>query len=300
MKSFRSDTEREGVTAQDDDRVIWTPQEQRMLKYMLTKDGIQFFRYFFKHREGNAAVLNWHHFIIDYVLELVLSNKINRLIINLPPGYTKTEIAVINFIMRGFVINPRARFIHTSYSNGLALENSSKVKDGIESEPYQELWPYKIKSDKKSKQLWYTESGGGVRAAAAGGQITGFRAGRMESGFTGALICDDPVKPADAFSAVARNRVNNSFNSTQRSRLAKDDLNPIIVIMQRIHEEDLTGFLLRGGSGDYWHHLTLPVRLKGIYKPYPKAYTHGVPLPIRGILESLHEGVDLEVPKSQI
>ena len=83
-------TEQEDVTAQDDDRIIWSSQELRMLKYMLTHDGIQFFRYFFKHREGNAAVLNWHHFIIDYVLELVLSNKINRLIINLPPGYTKT------------------------------------------------------------------------------------------------------------------------------------------------------------------------------------------------------------------
>lgn len=278
-----------------EDTDLWTDQELRMLKYMLEKDGMQFFRYFFKHREGNRAVMNWHHFVIDHVLDMVIENRINRLIINLPPGYTKTEIAVINFMMRGFAINPRARFIHTSYSNGLALENSSKVKDGIESSPYQQLWPYKIRADKKSKQLWYTEHGGGVRAAAAGGQITGFRAGRMEPGFTGALICDDPVKPNDAFSAVARNSVNNSFNSTQRSRLAKDDLNPIIIIMQRIHEEDLTGFLLRGGSGDYWYHLTLPVRLKGIYKPYPKAYTYGKVLQIGDILSSIHTGIPMKL-----
>ena len=207
-----------------------------------------------------------------------------------------TEIAVLTFIMRGLAINPRARFIHASYSSDLALENSSKIKDGIESEEYQELWPMNIRLDKKGKKRWFTNKGGGMMAAAAGGQITGFRAGRMEPGFTGAFVLDDPVKPKDAYSAARRNVINKDFNSTMRSRLAKDSLNPFIVIMQRIHADDLTGYLLRGGSGDKWHHLSLPANLKELETTYPKEYTSGIPLSVHDILDAITTGVDYDVP----
>jgi len=271
----------------------WTANEQRMLRYMLERDGIQFFRYFFPVREGSKVVLNWHHYVIEYVLEQVLKGNINRLIINLPPGYTKTELAVINFIMRGLAINQRAKFIHASYSSDLALENSSKIKDGILSDEYQELWPCVIRTDKKGKKRWFTEKGGGMMAAAAGGQITGFRAGRMESGFTGALIVDDPLKPKDGYSNARRNAINNDFNGTMRSRLADDWLVPIIVIMQRLHDSDLSGYLLRGGSGDTWHHLNLPVDLSKLSNAYPEDFTSGVPIPVTDVLKSLHTGAGL-------
>lgn len=269
----------------------WSVNERRMLKYMLEQDGIQFMRYFFKHREGNKLLLNWHHFVIEYVLQAVYDCKIDRLIINIAPGYTKTEQVVLNFISRGLALNPRSKYIHTSYSGDLAQDNSSKIKDTIESPEFQELWPMATRKDKKGKKRWFTDVGGGMMATPSGGQITGFRAGRMEEGFTGAFINDDPVKPDDAYSHTKRNAINNRFNNTMRSRLAVETV-PMINIMQRIHEDDLSGFLLRGGSGDYWHHLSIPTDLSEEYfeQKYPDDYSHGIPISIEGVLKALHTG----------
>lgn len=275
----------------DEDRDIsWSPNETRMLRHMLESDGLQFMRYFFKHRENSKMILNWHHYVVEYCLEAVIQGIIDRLIINIPPGYTKTEQAVLNFICRGLALNPRAKFIHASYSGDLAHENSSKIKDTVESTPFQDLWPMATRKDKKGKKRWFTEHGGGMMAAAAGGQITGFRAGRMEPGFTGAFVLDDPVKPDDAWSDPVRNRINNRFNNTMRSRLAVESI-PMIVIMQRIHEMDMSGFLLGGGSGDYWHHLVLPANVtdEWLDAAYNKNYTHGIPIDIRDILNTLRE-----------
>lgn len=271
----------------------WSYNELRMLKYMLENDGIQFMRYFFKHREGTKMLRNWHHYVIEYVLQAVYDGKINRLVVNIAPGYSKTEQVVLNFIARGLALNPRSKYIHASYSGDLAQENSSKIKEMVGGEQFQELWPMDIRVDSKGKKRWFTELGGGMMAAPAGGQITGFRAGRMEPGFTGAFIIDDPVKPDDAYSAPKRNAINNRFNNTMRSRLAVEEV-PMIVIMQRIHEEDLSGYLLKGGSGDIWHHLTIPTLLseEEINKPYPDDYTHGKRIHINDILKCLAEGTE--------
>lgn len=259
----------------------WTYNERRMLKYRLEKDGIDFMRYFFKLREGTKMLRNWHHYCVESALQRVIDGEINRLIINIPPGYTKTEQAVLNFIARGLALNNRAKFIHASYSGSLAETNSSKIKETIELDEFQELWPMIIRDDTRGKRKWFTESGGGMMAVPAGGQITGFRAGRMEPGFTGAFIIDDPVKPDDAWSNVKRKAINDRFNNTMRSRLAVETV-PMIIIMQRIHEEDLCGFLLRGGSGDKWHHLVIPalVTEEDLGKPYPEEYTHGIPIKV--------------------
>lgn len=275
-----------------DEMEPWSLNEKRMLKYMLENDGIQFMRYFFKHREGTEMLRNWHHYVIEYVLQAVYECKINRLVINIAPGYTKTEQAVLNFIARGLALNPRSKYIHASYSADLAQENSSKIKETINLQEFQELWPMDVRVDTKGKKRWFTEDGGGMMAAAAGGQITGFRAGRMEEGFTGAFVIDDPVKPDDAYSVVKRAAINNRFNNTMRSRLAVETV-PMIVIMQRIHEDDLSGYLLKGGSGDIWHHLTIPTLLSDeeINRKYPDDYTHGRRIDLNGILQALHSGV---------
>ncbi len=270
----------------------WTYNEKRMLKYMLEQDGMQFMRYFFKTREDTKMICNWHHYVIEYVLQAVYDLKITRLIINIAPGYTKTEQAVLNFICRGLALNPQSKYIHTSYAGKLVNTNSAKIRQTIKSAEFQELWPMKIRIDADAKGEWYTEQGGGILAAAAGGQITGFRAGRMDEGiFTGAFVNDDPVKPKDAYSIVKRSAVNNDFNNTMRSRLAIESV-PMINIMQRIHEDDLSGYLLRGGSGDKWHHLNIPTHLteETMNKVYPEDYTHGIPISIDGILKAMHSG----------
>ena len=271
---------------------MWTTNEKRMLRHMLEMDGMQFMRYFFKIREGNTMLRNWHHYVIEYVLQAVMDRKIKRLIINIAPGYTKTEMAVLNFIARGIACYPRSKYIHVSYSGDLAHENSSKIKSTILSPEYQSLWPMKVRSDSKGKKRWYTQEGGGMMAAAAGGQITGFRAGRMEDEFTGAFIIDDPLKPDDAYSSAKRTSINNRFNNTHRSRLAIESV-PMIVIMQRLHTDDLCGFLLRGGSGDVWHHLAIPTHVtqEVIEMPYHKEYTHGRPISLDGILKAMHSEI---------
>lgn len=269
----------------------WSYNEKRMLKYMLEHDGMQFMRYFFKLREGNKMLRNWHHYVIELVLQAVYDGRINRLIVNIAPGYSKTEQVVLNFIARGLAINPRSKYIHASYSGDLANENSSKIKDTITCPEFQELWPMTVRVDSKGKKRWFTEMGGGMMAAPAGGQITGFRAGRMEEGFTGGFVIDDPVKPSDAYSAPKRNAINNRFNNTMRSRLAIETV-PMIVIMQNIHEDDLSCYLLKGGSGDVWHHLTIPTLLseEEINRPYPEDFTHGIKIDINGVLKALHTG----------
>lgn len=255
---------------------VTSTQFKKILRPYLQRDGVAFDRYFFKNRENSEWLLNKHHELIDRVLQQVLDGKISRLIINISPGYTKTEKAVINFIARGMAINPQAKFIHASYADDLALRNSQMIRDTIELEAYQELFPMKIRTDMNAKKCWFTEQGGGMMAVAAGGAITGFRAGRMDkTKFTGAFIIDDPIKPDDAYSAAKRNRVNNRFNNTMKSRLAVESV-PMIIIMQRLHEDDLCGFLLKGGSGEKWHHLVLPALIEEKEKAYPAEYTHGI------------------------
>ncbi|PWE26737.1 hypothetical protein C4N9_20855 [Pararhodobacter marinus] len=208
----------------------------------------------------------------------MLAGEITRLLITLPPGYTKTEMAVVNFIARGFAINPAARFIHATFSDDLARENSDKIKSLIELPEFSEIQRVTIRSDTSAKDRWKTNEGGGMLAKAAGGPITGFRAGYMDKAvFTGALVVDDPLKPDDAFSPAKRAAVNKRATNTFRSRLAHEGV-PIVVIMQRLHGDDFAGHLLKGGTGEVWDHLDLPVLIDRSAE-YPKEWTHGRPVP---------------------
>ena len=238
------------------------------------KRSLLFFtRYFFKERQKRKFVVNQHHEIICDALEKVLKGEIKRLIINIAPRYGKTEIAVKNFIAHALAINPSAKFIHLSYSDDLALDNSEEIKDIITSFEYQQLYPYvQLKKDSKSKKKWYTTEGGGVYATSASGQVTGFGAGKVDdedfelsdfiteidkkAGFGGAIIIDDPIKPDDAESSIMRNRVNFKFDSTIRNRVNSRNT-PIIIIMQRLHPEDLCGHLLKNDL-EKWHVISLP------------------------------------------
>ena len=262
-----------------DDHVERDPRFARMLKAKLQADHLSFTQYFLNKRDGNKFITSPHHALITSTMERVFDGEIKRLIINVPPGYTKTEMAVINFIARGLAKYPRSKYIHVTYSDQLASTNSIGVKDTIALEDYQRLWEMNLRKDSKAKKYWFNTSGGGVYAVSSGGPITGFRAGRMVDGFSGAFIIDDPLKPDDAYSETKRNAVNNRFNNTFKSRLAHEGV-PIIVIMQRLHEDDPTGFLLKGGTGEKWHHLCLPFEIpEPEDEPeYPSEYTHGIPI----------------------
>jgi len=216
------------------------------------EDSLLFFtRYIFKENTGKKFQVAEFHKTLADTLHKVHKGEIKRLIINIPPRYGKTELAVKMYIAWSLAKNPSAKFIHLSYSDSLALDNSSMTKEYINSDAFTRLWDIKLKKDSQSQKKWYTTEGGGVYATSSGGAITGFGAG---SG--GAIIIDDPLKPDDALSDVRRSFINNRYNTTIRSRVNDRDV-PIIVIMQRLHEEDLSGYLLDGGSGEEWHHLKL-------------------------------------------
>lgn len=238
---------------------------------------LDFARFFFHEREGMHFIEGPHHKIIGDTLDRVLSGEITRLLITVPPGYTKTEMAVVNFIAKGFQINPKSKFIHATFSDDLASENSGKAKDIIQLEGFQALQKVSIRTDSRAKDSWKTVEGGGLLAKAAGGPITGFRAGYMDkSKFTGALIVDDPLKPDDAFSPTKRKTVNQRATNTFRSRLAHEGV-PIVFIMQRLHSDDAAGHLLTGGMGEMFYHLDLPV-LVDRAREYPAEWTHGIPI----------------------
>lgn len=236
------------------------------LRVLLLADFMMFVRYFFKQTTGKRFLMAAHHKRIAETLIKVVSGEITRLIINIPPRYGKTEMAVKLFVAWCLANNPAAKFIHLSYSDDLALDNSGAIRELIKHEAFQSLFPMPLKADSDSKKKWYTAAGGGVYATAAGGAITGFGAGSIDrvrdipelpgNGFGGAIIIDDPLKPDDAFSDTMRNRINRRFNNTIASRVNSPDT-PIILIMQRLHEQDMTGFLLDGGSDEEWHHLCL-------------------------------------------
>lgn len=262
---------------------------------------LDFTRWYFPEREGMEFIEGPHHRVIGDTLDRVLSGEITRLIINVPPGYTKTEAAVVNFIAKGFHLNPKARFIHSTFSDDLARENSDKVLQLVGLEGYQAVKAVEIRHDSSAKDRWKTTAGGGMLAKAAGGPITGFRAGYMDrTVFTGALVIDDPLKPDDAFSPTKRKTVNQRATNTFRSRLAHDDV-PIIAIMQRLHSDDFAGHLLTGGTGEKWHHLNLPVLIDNS-EDYPSEWTHGIPiahkLPDGPLWDEKHNAAEIEVLKA--
>lgn len=240
-------------------------------------DPTYFDRYFFKQRYGSKMIQAPHIDVMAAVRERVFSGEITRLIVNIPPRYMKTDFWSIHTPAKGLAINPRSRFMLLSYSQKLALKNSSDTRNITRLPQYQKMWPMLSRVDADSKEIWYNDSGGGVVAGPAGGQVTGFGAGLMEEDeFTGMLLVDDPLKPADAHSKVMRENINNDYNETIASRIALERI-PIVIVMQRIHYDDLSGYLLRGGSGEKWHHLNLPVIINND-DPYPKEYTHGIPI----------------------
>lgn len=241
---------------------------------VLCQDSLLFFtRYFFKKRYKRKFVIGDHHILIATALEKVLSGETKRLIVNIAPRYSKTELGVINFIAHALAVNPSALFLHLSYSQEVALNNSEMTRDLINTQEYQEMFPkVRIKKASTAKKKWYTEDGGGIYATAMGGQVTGFGAGKVDieeeeeiddfitsieakEGFGGAIVIDDSMKPDDADSSLARGKVNNKFDSTMVNRVNSVNT-PIIIIGQRLHPEDLCGYVQL--DNDEWTVLSLP------------------------------------------
>jgi predicted phage terminase large subunit-like protein len=231
---------------------------QLALRVEAQADFYFFSRYLFYRRRGYKWLPGPHHRLICDALARVFSGECPRLIINVPPRYSKTELAVINFIAWALGHYPDCEFIHTSYSQRLASHNSWQARELVLHEVYREIFPAtRIRRDSLAKHEWRTTAGGCVYAVGAGGTITGYGAGRAREKFSGAIIIDDPHKADEAKSSLMRGNVIEWFQHTLESRKNAPHV-PIILIMQRLHEKDLAGWLLNGGNGEAWEHVCLP------------------------------------------
>jgi predicted phage terminase large subunit-like protein len=244
-------------------------KEIAMIRAKCESDFYFFTRYFFNVREGNKWQRNWHHqLLVDKLID-VYNFKTTRLIINIPPRYGKTDLVVISFIAWCMMKNPRSKFLHVSYSQGLATDNSYKVKQLLQRQEFLELWPnITVAKDASSKSHWYLDNGGKLLAVSSETGMTGFGAGSPFDGmkgevFSGGIIIDDPVKIQNTNGTPEQvsnylDGINKNFNTTIINR-KESQKTPIILIMQRVHQDDLSGFLLAGKSGDVYEHICLPL-----------------------------------------
>lgn len=205
----------------------------------------------------------------------VIRGKTNKLIINISPRYGKTLLCSQMFIAYGLALNPASKFLHISYSSSLVSENSVAVKDIILSPYFQTLFPeVKIRKNGNTRVKWSTTAGGGEYATSTLGQITGFGAGQPDwtenerknldsfilqynpGLFSGGIIIDDPLRPDDALSDTIRETINRRFETTIRNRVNSRHT-PIIIVMQRLHEHDLCGYLQEIEPNE-WTVLSIP------------------------------------------
>jgi predicted phage terminase large subunit-like protein len=234
--------------------------KQQRIRERCEEDFLFFVRYFCTEVNGWKFSVNWHHKIIAKTLCDVFYGRKKHVILNIPPGHSKSELVVRLFVPWSFMMSKVAmcRFLHISYSKKLVNENSAAVQKIINSNLYQEMWPHAgIDPKKRGVEEWKTTAGGEFRAVAADGQITGFRAGRLGmGGFSGAMLIDDPQKTQDGLSETMRKKINSNWHITFKSRFASPDV-PCVLIMQRVHEHDFTHELLKDPEFDF-EHVVLP------------------------------------------
>lgn len=235
----------------------FSDKERRSYRSLSMADLFWFTRWMFVNRRGYTWQQAAHHATICEALMRVFRGECKRLIINIPPRYSKTEI-VKNFVGWSLGNAPDSEFIYTSYSSRLAAASSWDVRGLVQEAEYKAIFPaVGLREDSQAKDEWRTTAGGIMYAVGAGGTITGYGAGKHRPGFGGALLIDDPHKADEARSDIMRQNVIDWFQNTFESRKNSPDT-PIILVMQRLHESDLAGWLLAGGNGEKWEHVCLP------------------------------------------
>jgi predicted phage terminase large subunit-like protein len=223
--------------------------EARIFHALLRRDFPTFVRKVFATLEsGQAYVPNWHLEAIAYQLERVRRGEIKRLIINMPPRSLKSVTASVAF--PAFVLghDPTRRIICVSYSGDLAKKHANDFRAVAEAPWYRDLFPGTRIGQKDSETEIELTARGSRLATSVGGTLTG-RGGDL-------IIIDDPLKPDDAYSEAKRNACNEWYKNTLLSRLDDKRTGAIIIVMQRIHIDDLAGFVT--SQSDEWEVLNLP------------------------------------------
>lgn len=226
-------------------------------------------------REIDPAPLiwNWHLDAICDHLQAVAQGQIDKLLINVPPGHAKSNFVSVLYPAWRWAIDPSWRVMTSSYEMTLATRDATKSRDLIQGDWYRAFFafdefgqPWNLDGDQNVK-TYYQNSALGFRIClSVGGKGTGLRGN--------ALIVDDPLNAQDANSKVARDAVIAWKTATMSSRFNDQSRAEEIVIMQRLHEDDLSGFLLKDNAKGDWVHLCLPSE----FEPKRKCITYARPL----------------------
>jgi predicted phage terminase large subunit-like protein len=191
---------------------------------------------------------NWHLHAMAQTLKNVLAGKTRRQIITMPPRQLKSTTVSVAWVAYLLGLNPAVRIIVVSYSEKLAATLSQDTRRIMESSDYQKVFP-KTELVKNTTLQLETTSGGGRFATSVGGATTGFGADW--------IIVDDPHNAAEVYWASARATAKTYFDKSLSSRLNNPRTGKIILVMQRLHADDLAGHLLARGG---WDELKLQAR----------------------------------------
>ena len=202
---------------------------------------------------GQPFVHGWHVDAICEHLEAITSGELNRLLINIPPGTMKSTLTSVFFPAwewgpKGM---PHVRMIGASHEQGLAVRDTRKMRNLVTSDWFQRLWPIALTSDQNQKTFYENEATG-WRQACAVASMTGKRGDRV--------VWDDPHSVEAALSVAHRETALRVFQETLPTRLNNAETSAIVVVMQRLHEADVSGFILDDDYG--YEHLCLPMEFE--------------------------------------
>lgn len=188
---------------------------------------------------------NWHLEAVCDHLQAVTEGKIQKLIINIPPGALKSSLVSVLWPCWEWARDPFLRFVFASYKEGLSLRDSSRRRLVIQSEWYQARFALTLSDDSNRKHDFHNDKMGYMIALGAGGS-TGYRATR--------LVLDDPENPEQVESEVQRES-RTSWLDLQWSTRGNSGCREVLV-QQRLHTLDTTGHFLKQGG---WEHLRIPL-----------------------------------------
>lgn len=278
-----------------------TTEDANRVREILTnkKDGFErFVIWKFQIQMGFEFQKQDFHSIMFDACQKIVNGELDRLVVTIPPRHSKTQTISIDLPAYSFVLNPTSHNIITSYADDVVNESSGYIRATLNDPLVQKIFPaVKIDPSKRSLERWGTTKAGVMNAVPTGGKLTGKGAGNLGGDYAGVFCVDDAIKPKDAYSAATRTEINDRFNNTFMSRLANDGTyqkngetiecgrTPMVVIMQRVHDDDLVGYILRGNSSDSYVWLNIPAIITpecGSREWYGKlikrhAYTHAIP-----------------------
>lgn len=255
------------------------------IKVRSQESFLNFTRLWFELIQGEKMLVNWHHHLMADAVDRMINGDTNKsLVLNVPPGSTKTEFfsihlpAYVNALVQIKKLS-HFRNLNLSFSDSLVKGNSRRTRDIIASKEYQELWPCTFGVNQAEEWEIVDKRGkvkGQTVSRASGGQITGKRGGFFGEDFSGTISLDDPDKPEDMFSQTKRESMHRRLTNTIRSRRgdkSKEHPTPFIVIQQRLHVDDTTGFFMAGRMGVEFDHIIIPALITEEYiESLPEKY----------------------------